>query len=310
MRELPDVDGVLVVDKPIGPTSHDVVATARRVLGIRRIGHTGTLDPNASGVLPLVVGRATRLAQYLSGEDKEYEATIRFGLSTDSYDSRGRIVEETGAVPSREAIVAALEPFRGEFDQMPPAYSAKSVGGERAYVLARRARPVALAPARVIVHEIELLSYEPPDARVRIVCSAGFYVRSLAHDLGQAVGTGAILESLRRTRSGAFRLSAALPFEDLARSDTDRLRKAVIPLSSLLLHFPSVALTPDGVNRVTHGQELRPQDAGVGVLPDAPVVRLLSPDGTLLGLAKPSKMPGFLHGRVVFAASDASGAVE
>jgi tRNA pseudouridine55 synthase len=299
VRERPDIDGVLIVDKPIGPTSHDVVATARRALRVRRIGHTGTLDPNASGVLPLVVGRATRLAQYLSGEDKEYEATIRFGLSTDSYDSRGRIIEETGAVPSRDAIVAALEPFRGEFDQMPPAYSAKSVGGERAYALARRAKPVALAPARVTAHELELLSFEPPVARLRIVCSAGFYIRSLAHDLGRAVGTGAILDALRRTRSGAFTAAAALSFGVLASGSIDALRAALIPMSGLLQQFPSVALTPEGVDRVMHGQEIRPQDATAGVLPDAAAVRLLSPSGTLLGVAKPSKMPGFLHGTVV-----------
>ena len=299
MRELPDIDGVLVVDKPIGPTSHDVVATARRALRVRRIGHTGTLDPNASGVLPLVVGRATRLAQYLSGENKEYEATIRFGLSTDSYDSRGRIIEETGAAPSREAIAAGLEPFRGEFDQMPPAYSAKSVRGERAYALARRAKPVALVPARVIVHELELLSFEPPAARLRIVCSAGFYVRSLAHDLGRAVGTGAMLDSLRRTRSGAFTAAAALSFGVLASGSIDALRGALIPMSGLLQQFPSVALTQEGVDRLTHGQEIRPQDAMAGVLPQAAAVRLLSPSGTLLGVAKPSKMPGFLHGTVV-----------
>jgi tRNA pseudouridine55 synthase len=294
------LDGVVVIDKPIGPTSHDVVATARRILRVKRVGHTGTLDPNASGVLPLVLGRATRLAQFLSGEDKEYEATIRFGVVSDTYDSRGRIVEESGGTPTRDAVETALDRFRGAFEQMPPSYTAKMVEGERAYVLARRAKPVALTAASVTAHALELLSFEPPLARVRVVGSAGFYVRSLAHDLGQAVGTGAILQDLTRTRSGAFSLAGALSFGDLASGALDRVHAAVIPLASVLPHLPSVSLTAEGVHRVTHGQDIRPQDAATGRLPDGPVIRLFSPDGALLGLAKPSKMPGFLHAGVVF----------
>jgi tRNA pseudouridine55 synthase len=178
------IDGVLVVHKSLGPTSHDVVATARRAVGFGKVGHTGTLDPNASGVLPLVVGRATRLAQHLTSTEKEYEATIRFGIETDTYDSTGQVRSESGEVPARGALDAALERFRGAFDQMPPAFSAKNIDGHRAYDLARRDRVVELAAVPVVAHHLELLSFDPPRARVRLVCSAGFYVRSLAYDLG------------------------------------------------------------------------------------------------------------------------------
>jgi tRNA pseudouridine55 synthase len=293
------VDGVLVIDKPIGPTSHDVVATARRILRAKRVGHTGTLDPNASGVLPLVLGRATRLAQFLTSDDKEYIATIRFGVVTDSYDSRGRMVSESGQMPDRAAIEAALDRFRGEFDQMPPTYSAKNIDGERAYVLARRAKPVTLSTARVATRALELLRVERPHAEVRIVCSAGFYVRSLAHDLGEAVGTGAILDGLVRTRSGAFSLTAALPFGDLASGAHDRINAAIVPMAAALPHLPGIVLTAEGARRVTHGLDIRPQDASSVPFPDAPLLRLISPEGALVGVAKPSKMPGFLHPTVV-----------
>jgi tRNA pseudouridine55 synthase len=293
------IDGVLVIDKPVGPTSHDVVATARRILRAKRVGHTGTLDPNASGVLPLVLGRATRLAQFLSSDDKEYLATIRFGVVTDSYDGRGRVIEETGAVPSRAAIVSALPRFRGEFEQMPPSYSAKNVDGERAYVLARRAKPVALTAVRVATRALELVSFEPPLAALRIVCSAGFYVRSLAHDLGQAVGTGAILDALVRTRAGTFTSDIALPFGDLAGGVSERVQRAILPIDALLPHWPGVALTREGSWRAVHGLEIRPQDAREGSLPAGSRIRLMSADGALLGVAKPSKLPGFLHPDVV-----------
>jgi tRNA pseudouridine55 synthase len=299
VREPRDLDGILVIDKPIGPTSHDVVATARRILRAKRVGHTGTLDPNASGVLPLVIGRATRLAQFLTSDDKEYIATIRFGVVTDSYDSRGRVVAESGVMPPREAIEAALDRFRGEFDQMPPTYSAKNIDGERAYVLARRAKPVPLTAARVATRELELMNVAAPHAEVRIVCSAGFYVRSLAHDLGEVLGTGAILEGLIRTRSGAFSIQTALPFGDLAAGASARIQAALVPMTAALPHLPGVLLTAEGAQRVVHGLEIRPEDAPGEPFPAAPLVRLVGRDGRFLGLAKPSKMPGFLHPAVV-----------
>src|SRR5687768_4306565 len=169
------IDGVLVVDKPVGPTSHDVVATARRALRMTRVGHTGTLDPNAAGVLPLVLGCATRLARYLSSDAKEYEATIRFGATTNTYDAAGTIVSESGEVPSADALRAALERFRGVLQQMPPAFSAKKIDGAPAYQRARRDQPVELEAVAVTVFELELLTFEPPHARVRVLSSAGFY---------------------------------------------------------------------------------------------------------------------------------------
>jgi tRNA pseudouridine55 synthase len=294
------MDGVLVVDKPVGPTSHEVVATTRRALELRRVGHTGTLDPLASGVLPLVLGCATRLARYLTAMDKEYRATLRFGIETDSYDSAGRVTHESHTVPTRDALIAALDAFRGEFEQHPPSFSAKKIAGERAYRLARKATPVALTPVRVIVHTLELSAFEPPRADIRLVCSAGFYVRSLAHDLGCTVGTGAILEGLVRTRSGAFSLTDAVALGEIAAAGRDVLASRVIPVERLLLDLPAVHLTADGVQRVSHGRELRPSDwEGNAASPTAPTIRLLSPDGRMLGIAEPSKIPGFLHPAVV-----------
>ena len=186
-------DGVLIVDKPQRLTSHDVVAAARRLLGESRIGHTGTLDPLATGVLPLALGRATRLVRFLTASDKDYDATIRFGLTTDSYDITGAETGRTDRVPSRDDLLRALESLRGEYLQTPPAYSAKKVEGRRAYDLARRDQAVALAPAPVRVARAELLDAAGAQARVASTCSAGFYVRSFAHALGEAVGTGACL---------------------------------------------------------------------------------------------------------------------
>ena len=204
------MNGVLVVDKPEGLTSHDVVAAARRALGETRIGHTGTLDPLATGVLPLVCGRATRLVRFLSASDKDYEATIRFGFTTDSFDITGEETSRTDREPSREAAVAALESLRGEYLQTPPAYSAKKVSGRRAYDLARRDQSVALAPAAVRVARAELVAFTGTHATVALTCSAGFYVRSFAHALGRLVGTGACLEALQRTRSGEFGIDEAV----------------------------------------------------------------------------------------------------
>ncbi|MEW6323496.1 MAG: tRNA pseudouridine(55) synthase TruB [Acidobacteriota bacterium] len=290
------MNGVLVVDKPVGPTSHDVVALARRALATRRVGHTGTLDPQASGVLPLVVGSATRLAQYLTAGDKEYEATVRFGATTDTADLAGTVVAQTGRWPGAEALEAALTRFRGTFDQVPPAFSAKKIGGERAYALARQARPVRLTAVPVRVDALELLQYEPPDARLRVRASAGFYVRSLAADLGEAVGTGACLAALRRTAAGPFALRQAVPLAALAPGATAELGDRLVPLEALLPDWPAVHLTSDAATRARHGRDLGPGELG-GPAPGRPV-RLLGPDGRLLGLAEP--VPGgFLHPSVV-----------
>ncbi|HEX7779013.1 MAG TPA: tRNA pseudouridine(55) synthase TruB, partial [Vicinamibacterales bacterium] len=232
------VHGVLVIHKPVGPTSHDVVVCARRSLGVRRIGHTGTLDPQASGVLPLVLGQATRLAQHLTGSDKEYEATIRFGIVTDTYDAAGAIVEESSAIPSPADVENALRKFVGQFDQVPPLYSAKMVGGERSYVRARSGKPVQPPAVRVRADEVTLVEMNGPRARVRVRCSAGFYVRSLAHDVGQRLGVGGILDGLVRTMWAGFRLDDALPFELLVSGSRADLRTRVRPMEALLTEMP------------------------------------------------------------------------
>ena len=297
------MDGVLVVDKPHGVTSHDVVAVARRCLNESRIGHTGTLDPLATGVLPLACGRATRLVRFLSASEKHYDATIRFGLTTDSYDVTGTEVSRSDTVPTREAVECALESLRGRHLQMPPAFSAKKVAGQRAYAMARRAEPVALQPVPVRLMTTDLLEFTGASARVALSCSAGFYVRSLAHAIGEQVGTGACLEALRRTRSGAFDLSHAVTLDDLQRDPTDAAGRAV-PLERLLLDLPSARLTDEGRNRVSHGQDVDrahvwPEDSACLETHAAEWVRLLDSGGRLLALGTPSRSPHALHPTVV-----------
>jgi tRNA pseudouridine55 synthase len=312
------MNGVLVADKPLGPTSHDVVARVRQTLGLRRIGHTGTLDPLATGVLPLVVGQATRLASLLSASVKEYAADIRFGASTPTYDADARFLRdavtgapiEPGPPPpeppglTREAIEAALPEFRGTFLQVPPAYSAKKVGGIAAYERARRDQPVAPDPVSVTSYELVLESYAAGLARVRLSCSAGFYVRSLAHDLGQRLGCGAHLEGLRRLRAGEFALSDAVSLAEIERAGP-AAASHFIPLDRLLLHLPGVALTAGGARRASHGSALTLADLGdeaaggaAGDRREQRRVRLLDPSGRLLGIAEPRE-PGVLHPVIV-----------
>jgi tRNA pseudouridine55 synthase len=301
------MDGVLVIDKPAGPTSHDVVAVLRRALGIDRIGHTGTLDPLATGVLPLVVGRATRLASLLSSGGKEYIATVRFGTSTPTYDaeslqagSDGTGTDERSAPivqpPADRAAVEALLPaFRGTYLQTPPVFSAKKISGTPAYKLARKQKLAEVKPVEVTVRELELRGYTGGLAELRIVCSSGFYVRSLAHDLGQRAGCGAFLEGLQRTRAGDFTLGEAVPLADVIAEGL-AARDRLIPMERLLTDLPCVVLNAEGVRRTGHGNTLRAQDFGSGNAgtwspggPGGPGsnVRLLDSSGALLGLAQP-----------------------
>lgn len=292
------MDGVLVVDKPQAVTSHDVVAEARRRLGQPRIGHTGTLDPLATGVLPLACGRATRLVRFLTAADKEYEAGIRFGVSTDSYDILGRELTRSGLAPSEEAVERALASLRGEYLQVPPAHSAKKVGGRRAYELARQDEEVTLAPVRVRVTRADLVTLAGASAIVAITCSSGFYVRSFAHALGELTGTGACVESLRRTRHGEFSLSQAVTVEQL-RQGAAAVGDRWIPLDRLLPGLPSVRVSAEGRTRVSHGQELQ----GSHLLDEAVEVadswiRLLDEQSHLLAVATASSAH-VLHPAVV-----------
>jgi tRNA pseudouridine55 synthase len=314
------MDGLLVIDKPAGPSSHGIVLRVRRLLNEPRVGHTGTLDPAASGVLPLVLGKATRLARFLAASRKTYEAELQLGIATTTYDAQGRPVgaRYSGALPDRGTIERALDAFRGTFLQTPPIYSAKKVGGHRSYAIARRLagsdvpRPAASLPqpVNVTTHGIEVTAIDGDRVTLRVECSTGFYVRSLAHDLGERLGTGAHLLDLRRTRSGDLTLQDAVTLEALEDPVTGRVvaGRALVPLSQMLTTLPTVVLTPDGVRRAVHGRELRVADVSSGLAVFEPPgtasdetagIRLLSPDGELVGIASRRNEPGALHPLVV-----------
>lgn len=295
------MDGVLVVDKPQGLTSHDVVAVARRSLHERRIGHTGTLDPLATGVLPLACGRATRLVRFLVSSDKDYQATIRFGIATDTYDVTGSETSRSGRVPERAAVEAALISLRGEYLQVPPAYSAKKIAGERAYARARRDESVTLPAAPVRVTRADLVEFTGASARIDITCSAGFYVRTFAHSLGQLVATGACLEALRRTRSGEFNLSQAVELEQLRQSSV-AVAERWVSLERLLPSMPSVRLGREGRKRVAHGQLLGAAhvlEARATSHPPGAWFRLIDDEGQLVALGTVDPTGEFLHPAVV-----------
>jgi tRNA pseudouridine55 synthase len=294
-----EMEGVLVIDKPSGPTSHDVVARVRRAIGISRIGHTGTLDPLATGVLPLVVGRATRLARFLSASDKEYIAEIAIGATSETYDAEGPLTPWPGAPVSTpldaKLVEAVLNEFRGTFSQKPPPYSAKKVGGTPAYKLARRNEVADLKPVSVTVHALEALAIDGDLLRIRIVSSPGFYVRTLAHEIGRRLGCGAYLAALRRTRAGSFTLEAAVPLDDVQRGGVETAARHVIPLEGLLTELPAVVLVEAGAQRVAHGRAVTPEHMAGGFegprgtgeeATAASRVRLLDASGTLLAVAE------------------------
>jgi len=293
------MDGLLVIDKPAGPTSHDVVARMRRVLGERRIGHTGTLDPNASGVLPLVIGRATRLAKFLSGGNKTYEAIVRLGIETDTYDAEGALAGTrwAGPIPSRQAIDDALGAFRGTFMQQPPAYSAKKIGGERSYNLARAhpadPRRPALPAVEITVHRLDIIGVNGEDVTLRVESSAGFYVRSLAHDLGQALGTGAHLSALRRIACSGITLNDATPLE-FAEQSREEAMSAILPMEAMLPELAAVVLNDETLLRAVHGRDIQAPGTVAGTY-----VRLVDPLGHLVGIGEATGVPGLLHPAVV-----------
>ncbi len=300
------MNGVLVVDKPSGPTSHDVVARVRRAIGLSRIGHTGTLDPLATGVLPLVVGRATRLAQFLTASDKEYIAEVRLGVVSETYDAEGPLTPtETGPLTfgKPERIETVLAEFRGTYWQMPPPYSAKKIAGTPAYQLARRHKTVELKPVAVTVYELESVDIAVERLTLRLVCSSGFYVRRLAHDLGERLGCGAYLGALRRTRAGAFREQAAVPLETVASEGFD-CAAHLITMDRLLPDLPAIPLTEQGARRVGHGNAVGlshlasgATTAAVAAIPGSQV-RLLDEAGTLLAIGE-WQPGGLLHPVIV-----------
>jgi tRNA pseudouridine55 synthase len=250
-----EISGVLNINKPAGMTSHDVVDAVRKILAVRRVGHTGTLDPQATGVLPLCVGRATRIAQYLTQADKEYVMTLRLGITTDTLDAAGRVTSRVEDIRvQREDVEAVLPRFMGDIQQVPPLFSAKKHHGERFYRLARRGQPVERHPVMVRIHSLELLEFSPPFVRLRAICSKGTYARSLCDDLGQALGCGGHLHSLMRTRSGRFSLDGVLTLSELEeRVRQGRLAEVLMPVSEALAHLPAVRVVPEAGRVILHG---------------------------------------------------------
>ena len=253
------ISGVLVVDKPVGMTSHDVVQAIRNGTSLRRAGHTGTLDPRASGVLVILLGPAVRLSEYVSASDKRYQAIIRLGSTTDTFDADGRFTRpEMPINVTEEQFEEALKTFVGEIEQVPPPYSAVKVQGRKAYELARQGEEVDLAPRKITVHHLEVLEWAPPEVVVDVHCSSGTYVRSLANDLGAKLGTGAYLVGLRRTKSGRFSLRDAVPLRKLQESfQTGNWYQYLIPAAEALGDWPAVELSPDDVEGIRHGHRVR-----------------------------------------------------
>jgi len=277
------VSGVLVVDKPIGLTSHDVVQIIRRGTGIRRAGHTGTLDPRASGVLVVLIGPAVRLSEYVSASDKRYQATIRLGSSTDTYDAEGIITDSSTSIEdiTEERFDEILQQYVGEIQQVPPPYSAVKVKGKKAYEMARKGENVELSPRTINVYSLEVLEWAPPEVVVDVYCSSGTYVRSLANDLGNELGCGAHLIGLRRTKSGRFTLRDAVPLRRLQESfDAGDWYRNLIPAAEALADWPMVELNADEVELVRHGHRV-PAD------PDATGwARAISQQGDLVALVE------------------------
>lgn len=287
------MNGVLPVDKPEGPTSHDLVAVARRSLGIRRIGHTGTLDPFATGLLLLCVGQATRLAEYLTGLDKTYEATARLGVRTDTLDRTGAVLDDSDAWRDLDdaRIRAAFEGQIGQRFQTPPAYSAKKVGGRRAYERARAGDAVALDPVAVEILDLDVLGVDGPDVRFRVTCSSGTYVRTIAADAGASLGVGAHLTALRRTAVGRFAVDTALPVERL--TDPAAAAAALIAPLDALRHMPVVELTDEEADHIRHGRAVTAHGrGGEGTVALALNERLLAVADSAGGTIRPRKVLG------------------
>ncbi len=285
------MDGILVLAKPAGPTSHDMVALVRRITSTRRVGHGGTLDPFASGVLPIFLGRATRLVEYHAADTKTYRATVCFGASSTTDDLEGELTPAEAPAPDQEAVANALARFRGRISQVPPAYSAVKVAGRRAYALARAGKTAELAPREVTILRLELTSWDASDpdrpvAGLEMECSAGTYVRALARDLGVAVGNAAYLGALVRSASGPFRIEDTVTLDAMraaADKGPDALEELLLPPETGLERFPRLNLAPADVAAIARGQFVRYPAA----LPESPAERyqLVDPKGRLVAIA-------------------------
>jgi tRNA pseudouridine55 synthase len=247
------MNGLLIVNKPVGPTSHDIVYRVRKWSGERRVGHTGTLDPLASGVLIICLGTATRISEYILHSDKRYTAVVRLGQTTATYDAQGAILEQKDVNLSREQIEAALGQFRGRIDQTPPAYSAIQVNGKRAYEMAREGEEVELKPRTITIHSLDIVDWKSPDLTLDISCSSGTYIRSIANDLGQALGVGGHIVGLVRTATGPFTLDDAHELDSLQNLRPLSFLQLMRPTDDALLEWPEIKLDAEGANRIQHG---------------------------------------------------------
>ena len=311
MTEAQTCDGLLVVDKPNGPTSHDIVVSVRRALHLRKIGHLGTLDPLATGVLPLVIGRATRLASLFAGATKQYDAVIRLGVTTDTGDITGTVTGGSAKelttrceapLPTPATVEAVASSFVGTYLQRPPEISAKKVGGIRAYKLARAQRPTRVKPVPVTLEALTVLSNKGLQFRCRVICSSGFYIRALARDLGEALGCGGCLETLRRERHGPFELADAVSLTRIVEGGVG-IASDVIPIDALLPEVPGVVVDDQGAWRAAHGNllernEVLPHTRDAEVLPNEGNVRILNKRGNLLAIGK-CLASGALHPKIV-----------
>ena len=292
------MNGLLVVDKPGGMTSHDVVDRLRRITGERSIGHLGTLDPMATGVLPLLMGKFTRLAQYFSSAEKSYSGAIRFGFATDTWDAEGRpaapdLWTEISTTLTLEKVRSVAARFHGEMEQMPPPFSAKKIGGKPAYKLAREGKPVELKPAKINIAAFDILALNGPEAEFELSISAGGYVRSIAHEMGQTLGCGAHLGRLRRTRAGVFTLSEAHTLEELQAfagdtesrnvesRKTESLELMCLHPRALLPEMPSVSGDEQSLGRLRNGAQ-----ANLPEFSSAPLVKVFASQRDLVGIAK------------------------
>lgn len=270
------MEGILNIDKPTSLTSHDVVNRVRRLAGLRRVGHTGTLDPLATGVLVVCLGRATRLAEYVEGLPKTYETVVRLGQETNTYDAEGVVVAERPCTATVEQVQAALAPFHGRIQQLPPRYSAIKKGGQPLYKLARQGIDVVVEPRQVHIYQLTLLDYAPPLLTLAVTCSRGTYIRSLAHDLGQALGCGGHVAKLRRTAVGPFGQQTAVPLADLT---PERLAAHVQPADTAVAHLPRIVVDADDAQRLQNGVAIA-QTSPV----TAPIATAYSADGYFWGM--------------------------
>jgi tRNA pseudouridine55 synthase len=279
------MDGLLKINKPGGMTSHDVVQGLRRITKQKKIGHTGTLDPMATGLLTLVLGRATRLVPYFEGWDKSYRFTVRFGVTTDSHDQDGTVLTETEVSLTRDDIEQTLAGFVGPLEQIPPMFSAIKVDGEPLYRKARRGETLDLPARSVEVYRAEVVSFDSPDAVIDLHCSKGFYVRALARDLGEALGCGGTVWTLQRTAMGPLTLAGALELRDLTREQAE---EHLLGMDAGLMDHPEARLTRDGAYRVVHGQQVLSTaitERTDNRIPGT-VIRLYSDEGQFLGIGE------------------------